>query len=266
MTVLHRVLNRIHRDVKALELSARRRMGGAEVVRDYGWVRLPFSGDGDLQEVYYHLNCEAWHEKEHSALAPYVRPGDTVVDVGANIGFMAALFHELVGEEGRVYAFEPSPRVFRKLERVIEVNNLSTVRPVNAGCGREPSTETLYQVSDSSGNASLVPIEGQRRPDGSEGVRLVCLDDFMRSRGERVDVLKIDTEGYESVVLEGAQEILERDRPVVYIELSQDYEGSSRESIRMLRERGYRFEPEPDLAHAHNGDNYLAIHAHSPRA
>lgn len=230
------------------------------MVRDYGWIQLPFSGDGDLQEIFYHLNCEAWYRKERALLADHVRLGDTVVDVGANIGFMTAIFHELIGPTGKIYAFEPSLRVFRKLKRVIAVNGLTNAEPINSGCGSEPSTATLYQISGSSGNASLVPAQPECHARDAEQVDLVRLDDVFQA-DRPVDFIKVDTEGYESVVLQGAIDLLERDQPTLYIELSQEYEESSREATHLLQELGYEFMTEPDLWHAHNGDNFLAIHS-----
>ena len=266
MSILHRLRNRLQRDVKAMELSARRALGCGEMVCDYGWVRLPYSGDGDVQEVIYHLNCQAWYEKERSLLSPYVRQGDTVIDVGANVGFMAALFCELVGDRGQVYAFEPSPHVFRKLERVISLNGLWSVEAVNAGCGSEAAAGTLYRIGASSGNASLVPPEIALWNSMYEQVDLVRLDDFLLAREETVDFLKIDTEGYESAVLEGAREVLERDHPTLYIELSQEYRSSSRDSVCFLRALGYEFVTEPDLSRAHNGDNFVVTHPLYSRA
>jgi FkbM family methyltransferase len=265
MPLLQRIQRRLRRDAKIAQLSTLRALRGDGAYRDYGWIRLPFSGDGDLQEVYYHMHCQQWYRNEFARLMPFANPGDTVVDVGANLGFMATLFHRLTAPHGRVIALEPSPRIFRKLQRVVELNGLDRVEALNVGCGAETGTHTLYQVSDSSGNASLVPVEGEARGAGAEEVRLVRLDDLVAERDLRVDLLKVDTEGYESVVLAGAMATLARDRPAVYIELSQDYAESSEEAIWLLRELGYRFDPEPDLSRAHNGDNFLCTHPNRDR-
>lgn len=260
MHFLSRLRSRLRRDAKLLELRAQRALARRPIVRDYGWIRLPFVGDGDRQEILYHLHGHDWHRNERDQLEGVLRPGDTVVDVGANMGFMTALFCELIGPGGRVFAFEPSKPVFEKLERVIALNGLSNVEAVNRGCGDASATGTLHQISRSSGHGSLVVPSSESEAGPTEEIELVRLDAFVAARGIRVDFVKIDTEGYEATVLRGAQEMLARDKPTLYIELAQEYEASSREAVRMLTELGYRFTTEPDLERAHNGDNFLAVH------
>src|SRR6516162_2539765 len=56
-----------------------------EVVVDYGWAKLPFTNDGDLQEAIYHGHARVWHQKELAALSPWISKGASIVDVGANL-------------------------------------------------------------------------------------------------------------------------------------------------------------------------------------
>src|SRR4051794_5393330 len=107
-------------------LKARSAIQG-EYVADYGWIRLPYTGDGDLQEVYYHANQAAWHDKDSAIFRSLVIPGTTVVDVGANLGFVTTMLSACAGPRGRVLAFEPSKATFGKLRRVVEINELRNV-------------------------------------------------------------------------------------------------------------------------------------------
>jgi hypothetical protein len=90
-------------------------------------------------------------------------------------------------------------------------------------------------------------------------IEIDTLDHVILPLVSRVDFLKIDTEGFEDQVLAGAEAVVTRYRPIVYIELSQEYGDSSAQAVTWLRARGYTFERDPDLASAHNGDNFLAI-------
>ena len=256
--MMARLQNRARHLYKLAKLKARWRLGRGSLVEDYGWVRLGFSNDGDLQELWYHINCMEWHANEVAALRRFVRPGATIVDVGANLGFTVAIFAELAGPAGRVLAFEPSLRTFAKLKRTIEINGLANVKAFDCGCGDSNSVESLVSPDASSGHRSLL-IEPHAAHQSSEPVKLVRLDDMMRAEAAQVDLLKIDTEGYEPQVLRGAHDLLRRDRPVVYIELCDEYRRSSAQAIELLREAGYRFPIEPDLGRAANGANFIAV-------
>lgn len=228
------------------------------------WTRrgghwLPFHADGDLQEIQYQLEGELWFKYETDRLREYLPKGGVVIDVGANLGFTALLFAKNVGADGKIFAFEPSPPVYAKLLQVVEKNQLTNVQCFNLGCGMERRRETLL-VPASSGNAtikrsSLRSLEACREID----IEIDALDHVILPLTPKVDFLKIDTEGFEDQVLAGAEEVVARYRPVVYIELSQEYGDSSARAIAWLRARGYTFPRDPDLASAHNGDNFLAI-------
>ena len=258
--LFHRIQRRLRRDATTAGLAALRAFQGEAASRDYGWIRLPSSGDGDLQEVYYHLHCQAWYREEFARLVPHVRPGDTVVDVGSNLGFMTTVFHRLCAPDGRVVSFEPSGRSFRKLQRVIALNGLGRAEAIHAGCGAVTRTGTLHHAGPSSGTASLLPIADEPHGEGDEEVRLVRLDDFVAERDLRVHLLKIDTGGHEAAVLAGARGLLVRDHPAVYVDLSQEWAASSRQAVRLLRDLGYAPDREPDLSRAHTGDNFLFTH------
>jgi FkbM family methyltransferase len=209
-------------------------MGGRDVFVDYGWIRLLYTGDGDMQEVFYHLNQARWHEHDMTVFRSLIAPGQTVIDVGANMGFVTAMFASLVGDQGRVLSFEPSPVVFAKLKQTIAANGLAQVTPFNVGCGASTSTASLSRVGPSSGNASMLG-EGS---DATE-VQIVRLDDVPEVVDSRVSLLKIDTEGYEPEVLAGATALVRRDRPIIYLEMGGDYLDSTNATMELLGELGY---------------------------
>jgi FkbM family methyltransferase len=240
-------------------LSVRRKLkGGTLWFRRGGWW-LPFHGDGDAQEISYLMHGEAWFKDEAERLQRWLPNDGVAVDVGANLGFMALLFAGCVGSGGKVFAFEPSPFVYPKLVEVIEKNGLQNIRHFNLGCGTARKTETLV-IPRASGNASI-----KRDGVGLEGaalevrIEIDALDSVLLPLTERVDFLKIDTEGFEEQVLAGAEQLIVRLHPVIYVELSQQYLESSRKAIAWLVARGYTFDREPKLEQVPSAENFLAF-------
>ena len=257
-----RLRGKLRREAKRLELRARRRRTGEDQLWvDYGWARLPFTDDGDEQEILYHVHQREWLAQELAVLAPLVGPGATVFDIGANLGFYAALFAAQVGPGGRVVAFEPAPRVFAKLAATIARNRLDQVVAVNCGCGSAGGEAVLRQVSPSTGTGSLVG-----GVLGGETVAIRRLDEIPQARERPPGLIKIDVEGFEPEVLAGARAILAEHRPVLYIELCGEYAESSVRSVALLHELGYetRALARLDWAAVPNGSNFVVRPAGSP--
>jgi FkbM family methyltransferase len=137
-------------------------------------------------------------------------PGDTVVDVGANVGYMTIAMIARLGESGHVFSFEPQPGVRDELAA-----NVAAAR------GRFPGVRTSLHfeaISDSAGTASIVMPPGSDdnrglahlgAPGAGVAVTTRRLDDFASELGARVALVKIDVEGHEPAVLRGATKLLE---------------------------------------------------------
>lgn len=223
---------------------------------DHGWAEFPFHGDGDIQELLYYVYGNEWRRNEIDALMPYVQPGNTVLDVGANVGFITCILSQLVGGAGFIHSFEPSQSVREKLTATVSRNHLLNVTIHPYACGESSASLELCSTTGSSGNATLTGVSDVGM--GGERVNVVRLDDYLLPLIDKVDFIKIDTEGFEDQVLAGAAQLVERFKPTFYIELSQEYRESSLVAIQWLKERGYRFPIEPDLDKSHNGDNFIA--------
>ena len=136
-----------------------------------------------------------------------LRPGMTVVDVGANIGLYTALAAKGVGPSGRVLALEPDPESFEFLRRTVALNVFENVEPIQFAASAATGNAELYRNPDNRGDSRLYadPLLG----DNPLAVRTTTLDELLGSRSIRdVDVLKIDTQGAEGLVLAGAREML----------------------------------------------------------
>jgi FkbM family methyltransferase len=139
-----------------------------------------------------------------------VKPGDVVFDIGANVGFYTLLASVLVGNEGKVIAFEPLPRNLVYLNRHMKMNHCPNV--------------TIYQyaVSDNTGeacfNASSNPSMGHLSEGGEIKVKTVALDELILLRDiSPPEVLKIDVEGAEDRVLKGAEHTINRHKPIIFL-------------------------------------------------
>lgn len=150
-----------------------------------------------------------------AAINRLCRPGMTVVDVGANVGCHALRFAKLVGDAGRVVAFEPMGWARGKLVRNIELNNFRniTVEPValSDGAGsREAYFRSSWRSGEESDPASL------RR----DTITFDTLDGYVERRGlGRVHMVKLDVDGHEFKVIRGAARTLAAHHPLVMIEL-----------------------------------------------
>ena len=233
--------------------------GSLPVFVDYGPGKWPFYDDNDFQEIGYHFNFNEWYNDLLSLFAPYITPGSVVIDVGANLGFTTLLFARMAGMTGTVYSFEPGNKMAGKLEAMVTANELQNVHVHRMGLGSQLA-ELELAIPEYSGNASLSsPPHLNGKKVVTEKVRIERLDDVIGNSLSRLDFLKIDTEGFEIEVLRGAEQTLKRLKPVIYIELAQDFMQSSQASVSLLKRLGYRFTVEPDLEKARNGDSFFAL-------
>ena len=132
----------------------------------------------------------------------FLRDEDLFVDIGANVGSYTILACSAVGARG--VAFEPIPGTYRRLVENMRLNHLDDrVLCVNQGVGAQPGEMTFSSDSDTTNHA----LAAGERLDGSVTVQLTSLD--IALHGMSPSLIKIDVEGYESQVLEGAQQILQ---------------------------------------------------------
>lgn len=167
--------------------------------------------------------------QKQRAMMRFVKPRMTIYDIGAQAGFYTLFFSRLVGSDGLVYAFEPSANAVRFLLAHVSRNRLINVKVVQTA------------VADKSGLCSFtfdrVTTENMisREQDTGLMVPATTLDEI---RLASPDLIKMDVEGAESAVLQGAKQTIEHHRPILFIALhGRDQQEACRE---ILWSAGYR--------------------------
>ena len=160
---------------------------------------------GEMQQVLY-LEGERYIQ-ERFLVSKLLKPGMHVVDVGANVGYYLLMFERGVGRDGQIVSIEPSPLNLTEIRLSIEANEFRNVQVHDVAVGTEEGKTGLLD-----GINSGVVGTGE----GAFDVEMRSLDSLLT---DRVDLLKIDVEGYEGQVLSGARSVLERDRPVLFLEV-----------------------------------------------
>jgi FkbM family methyltransferase len=155
-------------------------------------------------------------EREWLVLAQLVAAGDTVVEVGANIGSITVPLAKAVGPTGRVIAVEPQRVIHQYLCANIALNTLANVETHQVGCGAEPGEMVVPAVPYfTPGRQNFGAVALSTSGEG-EPVHVLRLDDIMMNRGAKL--IKIDVEGMEAEVLHGAAHLIASSRPVLYLE------------------------------------------------
>ncbi|MCA9682302.1 MAG: FkbM family methyltransferase [Myxococcales bacterium] len=147
-----------------------------------------------------------WEPLESNLFFSELKPGEVVVDAGANIGYYTLLAARLVGPTGHVYAFEPEPEAVALLRRNVALNGYDNVTVVPKALGREAGTLQLFLAKKNRGDHRIYDPSGKRE---AIDVEVVALDDYLETQGvTHVDLMKIDTQGAECTILAGAQRLI----------------------------------------------------------
>ena len=188
----------------------------------------------------------AFEEAERRFVEHFLQPEMTVVDVGAHHGLYTLLTSVKVGPQGRVIAFEPSPRERKKLLWHLRLNHCTNVQVESTALGSSVGQGELFVVNGrETGCNSLCP------PKVSEPIKVLrvavdTLDNYLRQQKIEggVDFIKIDVEGAELEVFKGATVLLRREpRPVILCEVqdfrTQPWDYKAKEIIEFLHKLGY---------------------------
>ena len=175
----------------------------------------------DLSDYVEHAIYWGIVDEGHDLLYKHIKSGMIIFDVGANIGDTALRFAKLTGETGQVYSFEPDSVNYKKLRLNIENNSFKNIHTYNIGLGSKNSIEKLYRVNPENKGMNRIMTSENSSSEFTE-INIRTIDDIVNESSiKRVDLLKIDVEGFEFEVLNGAKTILQKFKPVLFIEIDE---------------------------------------------
>lgn len=193
--------------------------------------------------------AKSYESRYVDVLRHCVQPNDTVIDVGANIGFYTVLFSRWVGEQGIVVAYEPDPANVRLLQQNLKGCDNTTIRQVALGSVQEETVFSLDKITGATGHLGRGATYGETAlGSGKEflmKIKTKTLDSEIEDYG-RPDLIKLDVEGGEYDVLSGGSKVLKDHRPILISELSSWVDDGAQSQSRpkllveLLRETNYK--------------------------
>ena len=209
------------------------------------WVMTPYKGFDVWVNLFdsfvsFGVLHENWEEEETAFMVRCLKPGDGMIDVGANIGVYAIQAASVVGPFGKIHAFEPNKKTFEMLDRTMRANGFSERCVLhNAGLGASDTTGSFHLSSHATNpGSSYISVRS-----GGEQVDIHRMDSIEYERPIRF--IKIDVEGYEYHVIEGAKATLAAHSPTILTEffprsLKEIGQVCGTRYIELLESLGYR--------------------------
>lgn len=178
-------------------------------------------------------------------LSKELKKGMVCLDIGANIGYYACLESNIVGEDGRVYAIEASPRNFQTLEKNVSLQKKSNIELYNFACG-DKEGDVNFLTSDRSNWSKILDedtvFEYKDKVIHEDKVPQKTIDSFLdEKKVDRINLVRMDTEGYEYKILQGMKRTISKFKPLISFELHRNVLGKEKtESIlNFLKNQGY---------------------------
>lgn len=176
-----------------------------------------------------YILLDNFEESELNFISSYLKKGDIVFEIGANIGLHALEEAGAVGNSGKVYAFEPSPYTFEIFQKNILLNKFSNISAHNIGLSDRKSTMKLNVSKNYDAWNTLVDktklLNNKEIFDDTVEVKLNTIDDFIIEENIekfRIKIVKIDVEGWEKFVIEGGHNLLTEYAPLLMIEFDEN--------------------------------------------
>jgi FkbM family methyltransferase len=186
-------------------------------------ARLPVRYQQELKRLHFarlirtgrFLSAED-HDHEYGRLHEWVSAGDWVIDAGANVGNYSGRLSQLVGQGGRVFAFEPVAETFELLTANMARLPLRNVSLFNAAVSDQPGVQGMtVPVGDGELENRYM---ARLTPEAASDFTVMCVTVDSLQLPRPIRFIKIDVEGHELSALKGMRQLLERDRPVLVIE------------------------------------------------
>lgn len=172
---------------------------------------------GDLTPAL--VSTGIYHKQMTKVVKSIIAKGMVCLDIGANIGYFTLIMARLVGEEGKVFAFEPEPHNFDLLVKNIAINGYHNITPIQKAISNKNGRAELFLDRVNPGSHSLVRPEQNTHTFGGDVIEVETqtLDSFFRDYNGKIDFVKMDVEGAELTVLEGMGNITNKNKDLAII-------------------------------------------------
>lgn len=166
-------------------------------------------------QIAFGIFTKTFEKRETDFFQRVIKPGMTVVDAGANIGLYSLIASQIVGSDGNIFSFEPSSETFQRLLSNIKQNKCNNIKPFNFGLGDKTNQRLILRQDEGYQDAERYLVPNNEEPEDkfvnvnklkkSEEIMIETLDECLKKDGiQKIDFLKIDTEGFEYYILKGA--------------------------------------------------------------
>jgi len=194
------------------------------------------------------INTGKFEIESTNVVKKLVEKGDTVLDIGANIGYYTVLFSKIIGEKGKVYAFEPTDYYFKVLLENLDANKIQNCEFFNFGFSYKESEVDIF-IGDCS---ATIHWSADTKPLKKEKIKLKSLDSFAQKiKLKKLDFIKIDVDGHEPSFFAGAWKTLEKFNPIILLEINQENYlkagHTAWDFYDLLKKRGYKIYNEDSL-------------------
>lgn len=227
-------------------------MAATNYIHTCGVGFLYFTNSNDDLDVRSRTSFADWEPATRSKFAELSRENQLIIDIGAYSG-VYSLIATKINPHARVLAFEPNPSTFEQLKTNASINFARNIELMNIGIGALPGKSRLFLSSSSSSSSSLIDNSSA---DSSIEIDVATLDSILGDTElEGKCLMKIDVEGLESAVLEGAKNFIEKHTPVIITE-ALDQEAVLEQEL-ILNSLGYAKPMMISASHPTDKINYL---------
>lgn len=154
----------------------------------------------------------SWHSALRKIAIQYIKKGDIALDVGAMIGYFTIIFSKLVGEDGKVFAFEPHPGNFDILKKNIEINHCKNVIPIQKALSNKNGRVRLHCYDSNKGKNIIFHFDDKYNE--FIPVETIRLDNYFEKYNGRINFIKIDAEGADMAVVQGMGDLIEINKDI----------------------------------------------------
>ena len=190
------------------------------------------------------IEPDYWEDQDEFFIS-YVKKGDKIIDIGANIGTITLTCSKKTSNEGQVYSIEPNPNTFKFLEKNILLNKVSNVKLFNYAVG-DKSGLVDFSIIRSDGQSKIIENEFINDPVVLKGkkiqVPVISIDNLIKDESI-FSLIKIDVEGYEKFVIQGAKNIIKNTKCIYFEVVEKNYKKygyTAKEIYDLLQSYGFQ--------------------------